>query len=248
MSKQDIATTKDAQELPMMTENTAIERVIENAIMNPDIDVEKLERLLDMQERIIDKAAKQEFNAAMTTAQSEMSPISADAVNPQTRSKYASYAALDNKLRPIYTRNGFSLSFDSGEGAPDGCVRVLCYVGHRNGYTRTYHADMPADGKGAKGGDVMTKTHAAGAAFSYGQRYLLKFIFNVAIGEADTDGNAPSTFITNEQAEAIKTLAKEAQAEIAPLLNWKNVDSLSEIPLAEYDSVIKALEKKKEAS
>ena len=48
---------------------------------------------------------------------------------------------------------------------------------------------MPSDGKGAKGGDVMTKTHATGAAMSYGMRYLLKFIFNVAVGEDDTDGN-----------------------------------------------------------
>ena len=50
---------------------------------------------------------------------------------------------------------------------------------------------MPADGKGAKGGDVMTKTHATGAAVSYGMRYLLKMIFNVAVGEDDTDGNGP---------------------------------------------------------
>lgn len=46
---------------------------------------------------------------------------------------------------------------------------------------------MPADGKGAKGGDVMTKTHAAGSAMSYGQRYLLKMIFNLAVGD-DDDG------------------------------------------------------------
>jgi hypothetical protein len=51
---------------------------------------------------------------------------------------------------------------------------------------------MPADGKGAKGGDVMTKTHATGAAVSYGQRYLLKMIFNLAVGEVDDDGNGAS--------------------------------------------------------
>jgi hypothetical protein len=50
---------------------------------------------------------------------------------------------------------------------------------------------MPTDGKGAKGGDVMTKTHAAGAGMQYGMRYLLKGIFNVAIGEEDKDGNDP---------------------------------------------------------
>ena len=51
---------------------------------------------------------------------------------------------------------------------------------------------MPADGKGAKGGEVMTKTHAMGAATAYGMRYLLKMIWNVAVGEDDTDGNSGS--------------------------------------------------------
>ena len=36
----------------------------------------------------------------------------------------------------------------------------------------------------------MTKTHAFGSGTSYGMRYLLKMIFNIAIGEEDDDGNA----------------------------------------------------------
>jgi hypothetical protein len=48
---------------------------------------------------------------------------------------------------------------------------------------------MPVDGKGARGGDVMTKTHAMGSGVSYGMRYLLRMIFNLAI-DYDDDGNA----------------------------------------------------------
>jgi hypothetical protein len=55
---------------------------------------------------------------------------------------------------------------------------------------RRYHVDMPADGKGAKGGDVMTKTHATASALTYAKRYLLLQIFALAIGESDDDGNA----------------------------------------------------------
>lgn len=82
-------------------------------------------------------------------------------------------------------------------------VRVLCYVSHRGGFTRTYRVDMPADGKGAKGGDVMTKTHASGAAISYGRRYLLNSIFNIAIGDEDTDGNGPGIDDLMERLEYI---------------------------------------------
>ena len=67
---------------------------------------------------------------------------------------------------------------------------MVCYVSHSGGHTRTYRAHVPSDGKGAKGNDAMTKTHAFGSGTSYGMRYLLKMIFNVAIGEEDDDGNA----------------------------------------------------------
>ncbi len=152
-------------------------------------DVATLEKMMDLQERFDAKQAEQAFNAAMVATQANMGRVSADAVNPQTRSQYASYAQLDRHLRPIYTSHGFSLSFDEGDGAPENYVRVLCYVSHTAGHSRTYRCDIPADGKGAKGGDVMTKTHAVGSGKSYGKRYLLKDIFNVAVGEDDDDGN-----------------------------------------------------------
>lgn len=187
-----VVTKKDAAPLAVSDPAaTSLLQVIERAARDPATDIDKMERLLAMQERIVAKNAEAEFNQAMTLAQSEMGRISADATNPQTHSKYASYAKLDAALRPIYTKHGFALSFDEGESPKAEHVRVLCHVSHRAGHTRTYHKDMPADGKGAKGGDVMTKTHASGAAQSYGMRYLLKGIFNVAVGEDDRDGNAP---------------------------------------------------------
>jgi len=177
------------EESPVAEYGDSILAIIAKAASDPNVDIDKMDRLLQMQERVQNRAAELEFNTAMNAAQSEMRPISADASNPQTRSKYATHAKLDRALRPIYTAHGFSLSFDEGESPKPDHIRVLCYVAHTGGFSRTYHRDMPADGKGAKGGDVMTKTHAAGAAGSYGARYLLKGIWNVAVGEEDQDGN-----------------------------------------------------------
>ena len=171
-------------------QNAALLSVIARAASDPSVDLEKMERLLAMHERVMARNAEAMFNDAMNHAQGEMRRIAADAYNPQTRSRYSTYASMDKTLRPIYTAHGFAISYDTAD-APDGYVRVLAYVSHSGGHTRTYRALMPADGKGAKGGDVMTKTHAFGAGTSYGMRYLLKMIFNVAIGEDDTDGNDP---------------------------------------------------------
>lgn len=168
---------------------TSLMQVIAKAASDPSVDVEKMERLFAMQERVQARESEMAFNTALNAAQAEMRPIAANASNPQTRSRYATFDKLDRVLRPIYTSHGFSLSFDEEDSPKEQHIRVVCHVSHIGGHTRTYRCDMPADGKGAKGGDVMTKTHAAGAAKSYGARYLEKGIFNVAIGEDDDDGN-----------------------------------------------------------
>jgi hypothetical protein len=189
--------TKPKAELfdPPRTEPTAmvpaggnVIAMFERLAIDPNASVEKIERLMALWERGEARRAEMEWNAAMAAAQKEMRPVAADAWNPQTKSKYASYEALDRSLRPIYTKHGFGLTFDTGEGAADLFVRVLCDVVHLGGHSRRYKLDMPADGKGAKGGDVMTRTHATGSALSYGQRYLLKMVFNIAVGEEDDDG------------------------------------------------------------
>lgn len=216
---------------------TSLIQVIERAARDPSVDIEKMERLMTMHERILDRNAETAFNTAMNLAQAEMRPISADAENPQTRSRYASYAKLDKALRPIYIKHGFALSFDEADSPKADHVRVLCYVSHSAGHTRTYHRDMPADGKGAKGGDVMTKTHAAGAAGSYGARYLLKGIFNVSVGDDDRDGNEPVTTITAEQVAELDALVTEHQGNKGKLLQYLKLRSFAEIPAANFKYV-----------
>lgn len=201
--------------------------IIAAVARDPNVDIDKVERLMAMHERLKARAAEEAFNEAMNKAQSEMGRVSADAVNKQTSSVYATYGQLDAAIRPIYTANGFSISFNEGEGAPEGFVRILAYVSH-SGHTRTYKADLPNDGKGAKGGDVMTKTHATGSAHSYGRRYLLKDIFNIAIGENDNDGNGDDhggqerAYTPAEKLEQVLIASGQAEAQkgMAALTKW----------------------------
>lgn len=243
-SKQVIAAQDDFHKMAV-SEPTNILSVISKAASDPAIDVEKLERLMAMYERLEAKKAEAAFSEAMSAVQRETGRISADATNPQTRSKYASYPALDRVLRPIYTNHGLSISFDTKEGAPPDHIRILAYVSHSGGFTRTYQVDMPADGKGAKGGDVMTKTHAAGAGMSYGMRYLLKLIFNVAVGEDDNDGNLPYESVSEEQVANLRALIEEVKADMPKFLKYFKVVKLEEIPAAKYQAAVKMLENKR---
>lgn len=218
-------------------------RLVELAI-NQKVPVETLERLLAMNEHIVARNAEMEFNRAMAEAQAEMRQVAADAMNPQTKSKYASYSALDKVLRPVYTRHGFAPSFDTGETDKPETVRVVCHLSHRGGHSRTYHIDMPADGKGAKGGDVMTKTHATGSAITYGQRYLLKAMFNVAVGD-DTDGNQPIERINEEQAANLQALMEEVNANKTAFLRFFKISKIDDLGVAAFPDAIRMLEAKR---
>lgn len=225
----------------------SIMEIVANASRDPNVDVGKLERLMQMAERIEAKQAEQAFNAAMAEAQAEMEPVRTDASNPQTRSRYATHAALDKAIRPTYSKHGFAISYDTGDSGSDDKLRVLAYVSHKAGFSRTYKIDMPADGKGAKGNDVMTKTHATGSAFTYGKRYLEGGIFNIIISDApDDDGNAAGNRgpITDEQVSVIAELLERFDADIPRFCKYMGVASVKDISASQYRKAIESLNAK----
>jgi hypothetical protein len=153
-----------------------------------DLDVDKLAKLLALQEEWERRTAATHYNEQMALAQSQMTTISKDSVNKQTSSRYASLAALDDAIRPIYTRFGFSVEFNE-ETPPDrpDWLRLVAYVSC-GAETRKREKWIPVVTAGIAGRQMMTATHASIAAVTYGRRALLKMIFNLA--EDDDDGNS----------------------------------------------------------
>jgi len=153
------------------------------------VDADSLEKILNMQERILDRQAEQAYTQSMVTVQSEMEPITLNKENMHTRSKYAGMGQIIKQITPIYTKAGFALSFAEGKPENAGEIRVTCDVMHSQGHTKHYFVDMPLVVEGIKGEKMMTETHGTGSAFTYGQRYLTKLIFNLNTGD-DDDGNS----------------------------------------------------------
>ena len=244
MSGQELQKTGETG--AVIIETASLLDIISQAAKDPAVDIDKMERLMQMHERLTAKQAETAFNAAMTRCQEEMRRVSADATNPQTHSKYATYGKLDSILRPIYTRNGFSLTFSDGETQKSEHVRVVCLVRHIGGHKEVHWKDMPADGKGAKGGDVMTKTHATGAAQQYGMRYLLKGIFNVAIGEDDNDGNDDDiVFINENQVADLRSLLEEVKADTSTFCKFFKIESIEKLPAKAYPYAVSMAEAKR---
>jgi ERF superfamily protein len=197
------------QQLPAPTDMLAI---IDRATRDPAVDVDKLQRLLDIREIEANRASEKAFNTALVLAQGEMKPINANASNPQTRSKYATYDALDRECRPVYSKFGLAPSFNTEPTGDPNTILVTCLLGHRDGHSRRYQIPMPITTQGFRGQDMMTRTHATGSAYTYGKRYLLIGMFNLAIDD-DDDGNAASR------------RAPQIRRDVRPMQNYQQDDA-----------------------
>ncbi|WP_072389783.1 ERF family protein [Hyphomicrobium sp. CS1GBMeth3] len=242
-----VATRSEAEPPATSNQTAQIFSMIERLTLDTNVPIERAEQAFGFWQKVQAEQAKKAFTAAMIDCQAEMEPIRRDAENKQTKSKYATYAALDRAIRPIYTRHSFCVTHDTVPSPLPDHVRVLCFITHRDGHERVHTADMPCDGKGAKGGDVMTKTHAMGSAMSYGKRYTLGNGFNIAT-EADDDGNAASgktdagtNFISPAQVAELEKIAKDVNADVERFCKYGKVESLAHITIANFERAKKTL-------
>src|SRR5690348_14734422 len=93
---------------------------------NAAIDV--IERLAALQVSFEQREDEKQFNEALSRIQAKLTRIVPDAENTQTNSKWATYAAIDRVVRPLYTAEGLSLSFSQEDCPLPEHIRVICYV------------------------------------------------------------------------------------------------------------------------
>ncbi len=228
-------------EIAAVDQSTAMMQVIAKVASDPNSDVDKLEKMLNMQERIFDKNAAIEFNKSLTKCQQEMPAVTANAQNNQTNSKYAKIEAINKVITPVYTDNGFSLSF--GEGKPDkeGFMRIECTVAHSGGHSKEYHYDLPLDDSGMAGKTNKTKVHAHGSTTSYGRRYLTLLIFNIIIVGEDDDGTAGNKIITQEDLYNAFWDGRELGINIGKL--WTSIEAIKKsIESGDLGATVEAME------
>ena len=213
-------------------EGATVLSMLSRVIERPDVPIERMEQMFELYQRVDADRARREFAADMISAQAEMESIRKDASNPQTKSKYATFEALDRAARPTYTKYGFAPTYSTEKSDVLDHIKVVLTLVHRGGHERRYECDMPADGKGAKGGDVMTKTHAFGSAFSYGKRYAFGGAFNLVTTERDDDGNAAGRVkeLDRDAAlAALRALVQKAGANEGKICNHFSVESFDDL-------------------
>ncbi|HEN8710593.1 TPA: ERF family protein [Pseudomonas putida] len=184
--------------------DSSILAVISRAATDPTCDIDKLERLMAMHERMQARDAEAEFNASMAAMQSDIPSIAergAIVVNGQKRSDYATFEDINDVIKPIMQTHGFAITFKV-ENVPAG-LSVTGILMHRAGHRESTTMLLPLDTSGSK-----NAVQAVGSSTSYGKRYVMSALLNLTTRGEDDDGHAavPTANVTSVQAAGISAL------------------------------------------
>lgn len=224
--------------------------------VDKDLDMDKLERLIEMKDREEEKTSRSQFNVAMAAVQKNIEPVIADAENDHTGSMYAKLATIVNTLAPIYTAQGFSVSFGQADCksqklTDDGWFRTTAELSHAGGFSKDYFVDLPADIRGAGGKVNKTLIHGTKSSITYARGILMGLMFNFTTSlDIDNDGNRANETITEEQTVILRdhlSVFDDAAECEKDLCKYLKVNSLEELPVRLHSKALKAINEQKKA-
>jgi ERF superfamily len=186
--------------------------LIERVALNPRANVEKLERVMTMHERLKAKEAELAFNAAKGRILKKLAGIKIVKNRPVLREsegtpeafKYAPLEEIDKHLRPLLAEEEMDLCY-SDEPWEGGGILIRGRLKHLpSGHYEDSFMPAPADTTGGK-----SKVQAVGSTNSFLRRYVACNIFNIVVVGDDDDGTGGT--VDEAQTKTILGLVKKAK-------------------------------------
>lgn len=228
--------TSAALEAHPTADSTAIIQVIERAALNPNVDIDKMERLLQMQERVMDRQAMMAYSTAMAAMQTELPSI--EERGQTNNGCYATLEDIVDTVRPILQKHGFAVSFRIQ--TQERGIQVTGVLMHKDGHREETSMLLPADMSGNK-----NAVQAFGSSTSYGKRYVLSALLNITTRGQDDNGNAAGgvRLVTPFQAGQIQRLISQCPATTQEWFSGK-YGSAVQVPQADFDKLRASLTKR----
>lgn len=228
---------------PQQDQNAALLAVIERVATSPDADLAKLEKMIELQERVLDRNAKQAFAAAIAAMQAEMpevverGKIKAQLKNGGTmQTAFATFEDINAAVRPILQKHGFAITFRIKQ--LEGSIKVTAVLSHREGHSEETDIVLPSDASGSK-----NAVQAVGSSVSYGKRYTMSALLNIATRGEDDDaaGAVAVKKVTEFQARAIRERVAKAPTHVKAWMK-ENYVSADRVPSDDYNWLIEHLD------
>jgi len=197
-------------------ETNALLSMIERVCLDPTADIDKLSKMLDMQERVLNRNAEQAFAADFAAMQSELPRIARNGkieIKKDGRliqsTAFAKLEDINDGVRPTLQKYGFGVSFTIDQAG--GLITVTAKLLHRLGHSEKTSISLPIDTSGSK-----NNVQGNGSTVSYGKRYAICALLNISTGD-DVDGHLPPAANEPEAAQ-VEYLTEDDVFEVIELL------------------------------
>lgn len=210
-------------------------------------DLDRLEKLMALQERWEANEARKAYVAAMSAFKADPPVLTKNKHVRYENSKGTvteyDHATLDHVSSAIgdaLCKHNLSHRWDVQQ--TDDLIKVRCVITHSLGHSESTSMYANSDTSGGK-----NSIQGIGSTVTYLERYTLLAAVGMAAGEQDDDGGgaAEIEFITEKQVADLTVLVTEVNANMPKFLEFLGVASLSELPAANYANAVKVLERKR---
>lgn len=202
-------------ELQVSTPTDLISQAIEKGL-----DVNSLEKLLDLQQRWDADKARKAFFAAFTNFQANCPDLrkTKQVAFNQTSYHYAPLADITRQIGKALKENELSYRWEIKDNEKE--INVTCLISHIDGHTERTTMSAQADTGGAK-----NAIQARASTVTYMQRYTLIGALGLSTADSDIDGRLPVVDIDKLHKEYMEVYDQVIQLDSALSKyhpdNWK---------------------------
>lgn len=224
---------------PTSGDSRALMSLIERLATSPEIDLARIEKLLELKERWDAGEARKAYTCAMAAFKADPPTIVKDKHVKFVTSKgiteydHATLGALCDAIVKGLSKHGISHRWDVRQNERG--VQVSCILTHSLGHSESVSMHGPLDDSGGK-----NSIQAIASTVTYLERYTLFAATGLAAQE-DDDGAAKPVLdtITEKQAADLEALITEDGGNVQAALRYLKVEKLTDVPAANFDGIVK---------
>lgn len=233
----------------MSNELTTIDtnQLVSKAMESGSIDV--LERILAMQNQVMERNSKADFIAALSRFQNSCPQIVS--LKQGHNYKYAPLEDIIAQVKSTMTDCGLSYRFEQSQDEKS--ITVTCVLTHLSGHSERTTVTATADTSGSK-----NAVQAIGSTITYLRRYSFTGALGIVTADQDSDarlaGQAMQEWATVDQTLQIEQLIQDTGSDRKKVSEWicraagYEVESFNQLLKKDAAALISMLKKKEKAS
>lgn len=179
------------------------------------VDIEQLQKLLELQERWERNESRKAYNAAFAAFKAEAVVILKNVDikdGPLKGKKYADLFGVVDAATPMLSKHGLAATWKITKDEKD-WIEATCTLTHKEGHSESASFGGPPDAGGAK-----NAIQARASTLNYCERYSFLAVTGLAAGGTDDDGNGGPKLgadITPERRKEIQELSSRMKAHLS---------------------------------